>query len=109
MPTAPVQSLLERGVRMPDPGQVYVDAEVDPARVHATAVLHPGTRLQGRRTWLGAGAQVGTEGPAILVDSVFGEGASIASGYAKGVVLLRGASLGFAGHAREGTILEEEA
>lgn len=109
MPTAPVESLLARGVRILDPGQVYVDAEVDPARIHPTAVLHPGTRLQGRRTWLGAAAQVGTEGPATVIDSVFGEGASIAGGYARGVVLLRGASLGFAGHAREGTILEEEA
>ena len=109
MPTPQVQALLKRGVKMPDPAQVFVDEEVDPTRVHATAVLHPGTRLQGRRTWLGAGAQVGTEGPATLVDSVFGESASIASGYAKGVVLLRGASLGFAGHAREGTLLEEEA
>src|SRR6185312_5393534 len=109
MPTPQVQALLKRGVKMPDPAQVFVDEDVDPTRVHATAVLHPGTRLQGRRTWLGAGAQVGTEGPATLVDSVFGESASIASGYAKGVVLLRGASLGFAGHAREGTLLEEEA
>jgi len=109
MPTPEVQALLKRGVKMPDPGQVFVDADVDPTRVHATAVLHPGTRLQGRRTWLGAGAQVGTEGPATLIDSVLGEGASIASGYARGAVLLRGASLGFAGHAREGTLLEEEA
>ncbi|MFL5303844.1 MAG: UDP-N-acetylglucosamine pyrophosphorylase [Polyangia bacterium] len=109
MPKAQVQSLLDRGVRVVDAGQVFVDDDVDPARVHPTAVLFPGTRLQGKRTWLGPGAQVGTEGPATLVDSVLGEGASIAGGYAKGVVLLRGASLGFAGHAREGTILEEEA
>jgi UDP-N-acetylglucosamine/UDP-N-acetylgalactosamine diphosphorylase len=74
-----------------------------------TAIIHPGCRLQGRRTFLGPGAQVGTEGPATLVDSVLGEGASIASGYAKGAVLLRGASLGAAGHTREGTLLEEEA
>ena len=109
MPKDQVQALVDRGVRVPDAGQVFVDGDVDPNRIHATAVLLPGTRLHGRRTWLGAGAQVGTEGPATLVDSVFGEGASIAGGYAKGVVLLRGASLGFAGHAREGTILEEEA
>ncbi|MES1209082.1 MAG: UDP-N-acetylglucosamine pyrophosphorylase [Pseudomonadota bacterium] len=109
MPKAQLQSLLDRGVRVLDAGQVYVDEDVDPARIHPTAVLFPGTRLHGKRTWLGPAAQVGTEGPATLVDSVFGEGASIAAGYAKGVVLLRGASLGFAGHAREGTILEEEA
>src|SRR5215471_13749530 len=109
MPTAQVQALLDRGVRVVDPGQIFVADDVDPARIHATAMLFPGTRLQGRRTFLGAGAQVGTEGPATLVDAVLGEGAAIASGYAKGAVLLRGASLGGATHAREGTILEEEA
>jgi hypothetical protein len=109
MPSAPVQSLLDRGARVIDPHQVFVDAEVDPARIHPTATIFPGARLQGRRTLLGPGAQVGTEGPATLVDSVLAEGASIASGYAKGVVLLRGASLGGAAHAREGTLLEEEA
>ena len=103
---APIQALLDRGVRVVDPGQLFVDAEVDPGRIHATATLHPGCRLQGRRTFLGAGAQVGTEGPATLVDSVLGEGASIASGYAKGAVLLRGAALGASGHTREGTLLE---
>ena len=109
MPSAPVQALLERGVRVVDPGQLFVDDQVDPLRIHPTATLHPGCRLHGRRTFLGPGAQVGTEGPATLVDSVLGEGASIASGYAKGAVLLRGASLGAAGHTREGTLLEEEA
>jgi UDP-N-acetylglucosamine/UDP-N-acetylgalactosamine diphosphorylase len=109
MVTAAVQALIDRGVHVIDPGQVFVDAEVDAGRVHPTAVVFPGARLQGRRTWLGPGAQVGSEGSATLVDCVLGENASIASGYAKGVVLLRGASLGAAGHAREGTILEEEA
>ncbi len=109
MPSAPVQALLDRGVRVVDPNQLFVDAEVDPRRIHPTATLHPGCRLHGRRTFLGPGAEVGTEGPATLVDTVLGEGASIASGYAKGAVLLRGASLGAAGHTREGTLLEEEA
>jgi UDP-N-acetylglucosamine/UDP-N-acetylgalactosamine diphosphorylase len=109
MPSAPIQALLDRGVRVVDPGQLLVDEQVDPARIHPTATLHPGCRLHGRRTFLGPGAQVGTEGPATLVDAVLGEGASIASGYAKGAVLLRGASLGAAGHTREGTLLEEEA
>jgi len=109
MASAEVQALLDRGVRVIDPGQIFVAGDVDPARIHATATLFPGARLQGRRTFLGPGAQVGTEGPATLVDAVLGEGAAIASGYAKGVVLLRGASLGGGSHAREGTILEEEA
>src|SRR6266700_1263419 len=106
---ARVEVLRARGVRMPDPAQVFIDEGVDPARVDPTVTLHPGTRLHGRRTFLAAGAAVGSEGPATLVDCVFGEGASIASGYAKGAVLLRGASLGANAHVREGTLLEEEA
>jgi len=108
-PAARVEALRARGVRMLDPAQVFVDEDVDPARVDASATLYPGTRLHGRRTFLSAGAAVGVEGPATLVDCVLGEGASIASGYAKGAVLLRAAKLGANAHVREGTILEEEA
>jgi hypothetical protein len=109
MPSAQVQALLDRGVRVVDPGQVFIDGEVDLSRIHPSAVIFPGARLQGRRTWLGPGAKVGTEGPATLVDCVLADGAAIASGYASGAVLLRGAALGGAAHVREGTVLEEEA
>src|SRR3954470_13530819 len=108
-PAARVEALRARGVSLLDPGQVFIDDEVDLARIDPTVTLYPGTRLHGRRTFLGAGAAVGVEGPATLADSVLGEGASIASGYAQGTVLLRGAKLGGSGHSREGTILEEEA
>jgi hypothetical protein len=77
--------------------------------VHPGAVLHPGTRLGGGRCWLGPGAAVGAEGPATLVDTVLDEGASVASGYASGAVLLRRASLGGNAHVRAGTLLEEQA
>jgi UDP-N-acetylglucosamine/UDP-N-acetylgalactosamine diphosphorylase len=101
--------LERRGVRVLDPRQTWLDAHVSLDRIQPGAVLHPGTRLSGARTWLGAGAEVGTEGPATLVDAVFDEGASIASGYVNGAVLLRKASLGANAHVRAGTLLEEEA
>ena len=70
----------------------------------------PASRVEAlRRLFLGPGAVVGAEGPATLVDSVLGEGASIASGFAKGAVLLKAAKLGANAHVREGTLLEEEA
>lgn len=72
-------------------------------------MLHPGARLYGARTFLAPGAQVGTEGPATVVDSALGPDASVASGYVKGAVLLRGASAGPNAHFRPGTLLEEEA
>ena len=108
-PAVRVEALRARGVRILDSGQTFVDEDVDPARIDPTVTLYPGTRLHGRRTFLGPGATVGLEGPATLVDCVLGAGASIASGFAKGAVLLRAAKLGANAHVREGTILEEEA
>jgi UDP-N-acetylglucosamine/UDP-N-acetylgalactosamine diphosphorylase len=104
-----LERLAQRGVVIVDPRQTWIAPEIVPERVQAGAVLHPGTRLVGPRTWLGPGALVGTEGPATVVDSILDERASIASGYVSGAVLLRDASLGAAAHVRAGTLLEEEA
>lgn len=102
-------TLEEAGVEIIDPRQTWVGPEVRLERIGPRATLHPGTRLQGERCWIGSGAEVGTEGPATLVDTVLDEGARVASGYAERAVLLRGASLGGAAHVRGGTLLEEEA
>jgi UDP-N-acetylglucosamine/UDP-N-acetylgalactosamine diphosphorylase len=101
--------LAASGVRVVDPRQTFVDADVDLGRIHPTVTVHPGARLHGPRTFLGPGASIGDEGPAVLVDAVIGEGAAVASGYVRGAVLLAGASLGADSHVREGTLLEEGA
>ncbi|MEZ4385512.1 MAG: UDP-N-acetylglucosamine pyrophosphorylase [Nannocystaceae bacterium] len=106
---ARLAALAARGVTIVDPRQTYVGAEVDHERIAAGVVLHPGARICGPRSFLGPGAEVGTEGPATLVDAVFGARATIASGYVHGAVLLRGASLGANAHVRAATLLEEEA
>ncbi len=102
-------ALAERGVHIVDPRQTYIDAQVDLQRIAAGVVLHPGVRLQGARTFLGPGAELGREGPVTAVDCVLGERARIDGGYARGAVLLRGASAGSCAHLREGTLLAEEA
>ena len=104
-----VAELVERGVQVVAPEQVFVAADVDLTRVAAGATLHPGTRLHGARTFVAAGAHVGKEGPATLDNAVLGKNASVASGYVRGAVLLDDAQLGFAAHVREGTLLEEQA
>jgi hypothetical protein len=104
-----LQVLMERGVRIVDPRQTFVAEDVRPERIFPGAILYPGTRLLGARTLVGPQAAVGHEGPATLQDAVLGQGAGIASGYAEGAVLLRGARAGGNAHLREGTLLEEEA
>ncbi len=104
-----LEQLHQRGVEIVDPRQTYLDDAVDIARIEAGVVLHPGARLLGARTYLAAGAEVGTEGPATLRDAVLGPRARVASGFVHGAVLLRDASLGANAHVRPGTLLEEEA
>ncbi len=98
-----------RGVRIVDPRQTTIAPDVDLDRLHPGCVLHPGSRLAGPRLVLGPEAQVGTEGPATLVDCALGEGATLASGFGEGAVLLAGASAGANAHLRPGTLLEEQA
>lgn len=100
-------ALVARGIVMPAPGQVYVDRTVDLDRVRSGAVLFPGTRLAGASTFIGAGARVGSEGPATLIDCAIDADTEVCSGFAEGTVLFRGAKLGGSGHARPATILEE--
>jgi hypothetical protein len=106
---ARLASLAACGVSIVDPRQTFVGPEVELARIHPTVTLYPGTRLHGRRCWLGPRVEIGREGPAVIVDSVLAEGAAIASGYVEGAVLLDGARLGANAHVRPATLLEEQA
>ncbi len=104
-----VQVLLDRGVVIPAPDQVFVDADVSVDAIAAGSVLHPGTRLEGARTFMAPGAEAGSAGPATVRNCVLGHGAKLGSGLFEGAVLFDGASFGPCCHARDGTLLEEGA
>ncbi len=106
---AKLDILASQGVTILDRRQVYLDEAVDLGRVRAGAVLYPGTRLNGSGIFIGAGAKIGLEGPAVLENTVIGENAEVASGYLKDSVMLRDARVGSNAHIRVGTLLEEEA
>jgi hypothetical protein len=101
--------LQTQGVTLVDRRQVYLDDAADLGRVRAGAILYPGTRLVGSKTFVGAGAKIGLEGPAVLENTVIGENAEIASGYLIDAVMLRDSRVGANAHIRIGTLLEEEA
>jgi hypothetical protein len=109
--TAPhaTATLLAHGLRMPAPEQVYVDRSVALERISPQALLFPGARVAGERTLIQANARIGSEGPATVYNCAFGPDSAIASGFAADTVLLAGASLGGAAHARPATLLEEGA
>ena len=97
------------GVSIIDRRQTYLDEAVDESRICRGAVLYPGTRLVGPRTFIGPGAKVGIEGPAVLENTIIGEDTEIASGYLNEAVMMRNARVGPNAHIRVGTLMEEEA
>lgn len=101
--------LKSKGVVILDERQVYISDDVDLKRIFPEAVLYPGTRIMGARSLIGPKAKIGTEGPAIIQDSVVSRDAEVASGYLNESILLDKARAGANAHFRTGTLLEEEA
>jgi len=104
-----IRKLEEKGVVIIDPGQTYISPEVDLDRIYGGAVLFPGCRLTGERTLVGTAARIGTEGPAVIHNSVIGAKAEICSGFLSDSTLLPRAKAGANAHFRGGTLLEEYA
>ncbi|MCX5819942.1 MAG: UDP-N-acetylglucosamine pyrophosphorylase [Deltaproteobacteria bacterium] len=106
----PVERLLARGVRMPDPFSVDVGEEVDPERISTSGVvLYAGTRISGAKTLILSGAKLGGEAPVAVVDCRLGRGVELKGGFFKSSVLLDQAIMGSGAQVREGCLLEEEA
>ena len=99
--------LIERGVVLPDPDSVFIAPEVDPARIHPGAVIHPGCRIGGAETAIGPGAQIGAESPVTLRNCQIGKDAVVSGGFLDGTTVLDGATVGDGFHSRPGTLLEE--
>ena len=108
-PMESVQKLLKRGVVIPCPAAVEVDAEINPERIAPGVVLHAGSRLRGASTVIGAGSVIGGESPATVEDCQLGKKVALKGGYFSGATFLDGANMGSAAHVRPGTLLEEEA
>ncbi|MCE9615839.1 MAG: UDP-N-acetylglucosamine pyrophosphorylase [Lentisphaerae bacterium] len=104
-----METLLARGVRLPAPSTVYVDAAVLPERIAPGVEIHPGCRILGAATSIGPGCVLGREGPLTLDSCQLQSNVALAGGYVSGAAFLDGASLGADAHVRPGTILEEQA
>jgi hypothetical protein len=106
---AKLDFLEANGVSIIDRRQTYLDETVNETRICNGAVLYPGTRLIGARTFVGPGARVGIEGPVVLENTIIAENSEVASGYLNEAVMLRNARVGANAHIRVGTLMEEEA
>jgi len=106
----PVERLLARGVRMPNPFSVDVGEEVDPERISTKGiVLYTGTKISGAKTLISSGAKLGCEAPVAVADCRLGRGVELKGGFFKSSVFLDQANMGSGAQVREGCLLEEEA
>ncbi|WFB37644.1 hypothetical protein P3T73_07710 [Kiritimatiellota bacterium B12222] len=104
-----LQQLLDKGVQLPHPASVWISEEVDPERIHASAVIHPGCRIQGELTSIGPDVVLGAEAPVTLIHCQLGKGVQLKGGFFEGSVFLEGSSVGASAHVRPGCLFEEEA
>jgi len=107
--TDTVKVLLDRGVHMPDPHQVFVDRSVNAEGIAPDVTLHPGVRLSGEETTIGPGCALGAEGPVVLDQCQLGHSVSLKGGFFQGAVFLDGSDMGSGAHVRPGTIVAEQA
>ena len=95
-------TLLDSGVRMPDPSSVYLDSTV---RVEPDTVLHPNTHLRGG-TVVGRGSEIGPN--SIVEDSRIGENCRVVSSVLEGASVGNAVTIGPFAHLRPGAQIEDE-
>ena len=104
-----VESLLEKGVVMPQPSSVVIGAEVSPDRISGCGVvLYPGTQIYGSRTLVSSQVKLGCEGPVTLENCQVGPSCDLKSGSFQSSVFLEGVQMARGAHVRPGCLLEEE-
>ena len=110
MQTKQIEKLAAKGVRIPNPETVYISEDVDPDRISGNGVvLYGGTKLIGPKTLIMDNTVIGYEAPVTLENTLVGPESRLNGGFFQGAVFLGRNSFGSGGHARAGTILEEEA
>jgi UDP-N-acetylglucosamine/UDP-N-acetylgalactosamine diphosphorylase len=104
-----IKKLIEKGVRIHSPQSVEIGGDVDIDRISGNGViLHSGSRIYGKSTYISDGCVIGSEGPATVDDCWLGPSVAFKSGYINRSVFLKKAGIGYGSHIREGSILEEE-
>lgn len=103
-------TLIKKGVRIPNPESVYISDDIDPDRISGKDVtVHAGCKITGAKTLIQSGVTLGFEAPVTLDNTLVGKNSRLAGGFFQGAVFLGDNVFGSGAHVRKGTILEEEA
>lgn len=99
--------LTKKGVVIPDPSAVFIDADVVLDRIAPGTVIHPFSRISGSKISLGPGCVLGAEAPVTIANCQLGSQVKLNGGYFSGATFLDNSSMGSCAHVRPGTLLEE--
>ncbi len=103
------ETLINKGVTIIAPQTVFISDDVSPDNIEEGVTIYPGSRISGKKTFIGRGAKIGHEAPVTLENCTIGHDVELKGGYYKKSVFLDRSSMGLGAHVREGSILEEEA
>ena len=105
-----IEKLIEKGVKINNPGSIEIGDEVDINRISGDGVvIHGGSKIIGADTLILGGAKLGYEAPVTVDNCQIGPDVELKGGYFNKSVFLDKAKLGLGSHVREATILEEQA
>jgi bifunctional UDP-N-acetylglucosamine pyrophosphorylase / glucosamine-1-phosphate N-acetyltransferase len=104
------ETLLKKGVRIPNPESVEIGDAVDVDRISGDGVvIYSGCKIFGASTLILQNTKIGYQGPATIENCYIGPEVHLNAGYFKEAAFLKGAKAGPGAQVREGTILEEGA
>jgi len=104
-----VQTLIEKGVKIPNPQSVEIGPEVSTDRISGDGVvIYSGCKFFGQSTLILQGSLFGYEGPVTIENCQVGPHVELKGGFFNNSVFLKKVSFGSGANVREGTILEEE-
>jgi len=105
-----IKQLLEKGVKISNPGSIEIDDEVVLDRISGEGVvIYSGSKIFGSSTLILQGAKIGYEGPVTIDNCQIGPDVELKAGFFKEAVFLKKVSIGSGAQVRAGTILEEGA
>lgn len=91
------------------PETVEISDDVDVDLIASDVTIHPGCRIRGNTTTIGAGSVLGEEQPLTVQDCQLGCSVHLKGGFVSGSTFLDRSSMGSGAHVRPGSLLEEEA
>jgi UDP-N-acetylglucosamine/UDP-N-acetylgalactosamine diphosphorylase len=105
-----VNSLIEKGVKIPNPSSIEIGEEVNISLISSEDVtIHSGCKIFGKKTLIMPGVKLGSRSPVTIKNCQLGRNVELKGGYFEESTFLDSSNMGDGAEVREGCLLEEEA